>query len=210
MRKPRTRQAMIAFLSKHFRYDTMNSWNAQTSYAKCVKISRLGLTMDQRNACYDMLEVGDSFEDSGFNGILRDFDCQHDYAWQIGQNGRSGGYLVLYSGGREPTGHKSFCSACGQRNFQLVTEGDDACGVCGEKRTDYITPPMRVFSKGIGTDGNADFEEWDTDSLRSRVNLVWDFDKTCERACRAYVRYATNHKVEDETILVSKSIKVAV
>ena len=38
-----TRKQMIDFLSDHFRYHTMNSWNNATSYARCVKLNRLSL-----------------------------------------------------------------------------------------------------------------------------------------------------------------------
>jgi hypothetical protein len=46
----RSRAAMIAFLVEHFRYDTMNSWNGSTSYAHCIKFSRLGLSPEQTDA----------------------------------------------------------------------------------------------------------------------------------------------------------------
>jgi hypothetical protein len=42
----------------------------------------------------------------------------HDYT--ICVNGRSGGYLVLHECSLEKTGHLSFCSHCGQRNFKKV------------------------------------------------------------------------------------------
>ena len=34
----RSKEGMIDFLSNHFRYDTMNSWNQATSYANKVKV----------------------------------------------------------------------------------------------------------------------------------------------------------------------------
>lgn len=37
------RKAMADFLTNHFRYDTMNSWNESTSYANNVKIYNLGI-----------------------------------------------------------------------------------------------------------------------------------------------------------------------
>ena len=37
------RKAMADFLANHFRYHTMNSWNASTSYANNVKIYNLGI-----------------------------------------------------------------------------------------------------------------------------------------------------------------------
>ena len=46
----RSRKAMTAFLLKHFRYDTMSSWNQADSYACNLKIYRLGLERDRKQA----------------------------------------------------------------------------------------------------------------------------------------------------------------
>ena len=119
-RMPRRRAGMIAYLSGHFRYDSMHSLNVANSYANRIKIHGLNLTRPQADACYAMLDVQDAFEESGFSWRLGEFDRIHDWQWQIGTNGRSGGYLVLYQVGRKHTGHWSHCTACGQRNCQLV------------------------------------------------------------------------------------------
>ena len=39
----RSRSQMTDFLTKHFRYPTMNSWNNAVSYACNLKIHKLGL-----------------------------------------------------------------------------------------------------------------------------------------------------------------------
>ena len=168
MRKPRTRKDMVDFLSSHFRYDTMNSWNCSTSYAKCVKVGRLGLTSTERDTCYAMLDVEGIYDASGFNAELRAFDAAHDHHWQIGQNGRSGGYLVLYQGGSDG----------------------------------------RVFP-GRSTDMGDSFEGWDMDQLRDRVNLVWAFDRACDRAVRRFVDYALSHVAVEKTVMVPKRVTVA-
>ncbi len=46
-----TREAMIAYLRKHFRYYIMNSWNRSKSYARNVKVYNLGLTRGQEDKC---------------------------------------------------------------------------------------------------------------------------------------------------------------
>ena len=50
----RSRKSMIRFLTTHFRYDTMNSWNQSTSYANNVKVYNLGLTKEQEEKLYDI------------------------------------------------------------------------------------------------------------------------------------------------------------
>jgi len=119
-RMPRRRDRMIEYLAGHYRYPTMNSWNSATSYAHCIKIHHLCLTSREADACFALLDLEGCYEESGFGEELREFDRRWDYAWQIGQNGRSGGYLALYQGGKEHTAHWSYCTRCGQRNFKLV------------------------------------------------------------------------------------------
>ncbi len=113
----RSRAAMRAFLARHFRYDTMNSWNGLTSYANNIKTHRLGLTPEQSGKADEMLETDywDEIRDP-----IDDFTESQGYEYTIGTNGRSGGYLVLYQSRREQTGHLSYCPSCGQRNFKKV------------------------------------------------------------------------------------------
>ena len=55
------------------------------------------------------------------NDLLEDFGRQHEWQWQAGINGRSGGYVALYKRGIKPSGYKSYCTHCGQKNYQSVT-----------------------------------------------------------------------------------------
>lgn len=212
--KPRTRKAMIAYLAGHFRYHTMNSRNQAHSYAIDIKVSHVdGLTHDEREACYELLDLPNCHEVSGFHQILRGFDQRYRQSWQIGSNGRSGGYLVLYQGGQEDSKYKSECLNCGQLNYQAVPEGTvGQCGRCGEmERHNLDGPLMRTFTKpGLGLDMDRDYEDWETSAIRDRVALVWDFDKTCERAVQAFVRFAVSHRIEEREIMVNKTIKIAV
>lgn len=114
----RSRQAMVDFLSGHARYWTMSSVNRLSSYAHCVKVHRLGLTAEQANAAYELLgaEDGMDFVSEG----IADFTHDTGYEYTIGQNGRSGGYLVLYGCRREDSGYRSHCRTCHQVNYSRV------------------------------------------------------------------------------------------
>jgi len=93
-----SREEMTAFLSGHFRYDTMSSWNRITSYAHCIKLHHgLGLPDDIEDAKYDMVFNDEWCEH--MRHLIGLFDEDYDHNWQVGTNGRSGGYLVLYQGG---------------------------------------------------------------------------------------------------------------
>ena len=96
----RSRKEMTDFLQTHFRYDTMNSWNCATSYACNLKIPRLGLSHEIESKLYELLDTTEFFflrQD-----LMDAFDEAHDFRWQVGMNGRSGGYLVLYEAGLNP------------------------------------------------------------------------------------------------------------
>ena len=91
-----TRKEMVEFLKNHFRYDTANSWNKSTSYARNVKIYNIGLSKVLEDKALDLIC------EEGFNEMMaclydllvEQFEEETDYT--IGSNGRSGGYLVLY------------------------------------------------------------------------------------------------------------------
>lgn len=201
---------MTEYLTGHFRYSTMNSWNQSTSYACNMKIHSLGLSSDVTDKLYDMIQV-DGFYDS-LNDLMRDFDADHNYEWQVGMNGRSGGYLVLYQGGQKPSEHKSYCSACGQRNFTSITETGNICGVCrNPTRVDYKKPPMQIFTyPGRSTDMYEDFEDWSMWQLRDRVDLVQDLDRLADAMVQEALYIAEHYSVEEETVFIEKQQMVLV
>ena len=194
----RSRSAMTAFLEQHFRYDAANSWNAGTSYACNMKIHHLGLSGELVDKLFDMLDVPDFFDP--IYDLQQEFAQTHNYLWQSGFNGRSGGYLVLYQGGRRLTRYKSYCTHCGQRNFTAVSETGDVCGRCRKPgRVDYEVPPMEVYAYPMrGVDHNEDFENWPLWQLRERVELVQDFDRLADAIVAAGVETAKKFEVREE------------
>ena len=117
----RSKKTVIDFFTVHCRYNTMNSWNRSTSYAQNIKLHNLGLTSEQLNAAYDMLQT--DFWDE-IDQPIADFTSEMGGRYTIGTNGRSSGYLVLYNSEYELTGHKSHCRTCGQRNYRYVYTPD--------------------------------------------------------------------------------------
>ena len=79
------------------RYYTMNSWNLSKSLAYNLKIYNV-INNDLQDACYDLMNV-DFFYEDYINPLIEDFESKYNYEWQAGFNGRSSGYLVLYTGG---------------------------------------------------------------------------------------------------------------
>lgn len=206
----RSRKEMTNFLQGHFRYPTMNSWNCATSYACNLKIHRLGLESEIESKLYDMLGTQE------FYCLRQDaldlFNEMHNYRWQAAFNGRSGGYLVLYQGELRPTGHLSYCTCCGQRNFRSITETGNVCGVCRKPaRVDFKVPPKQpVTYPGRGTDMYEDYEEWSLSELRERVKLVQELDSLADDLISQAIRMANEYDVVEEEYFVPQTRHVLV
>lgn len=111
----RSRKSMIGFLKDHYKYNTMNSWNGVESFANKVKIHSLGLSREEQDKAYEFLDVEEGMY--FMSRRIDQFTEKHDGRYTIGSNGRSGGYLVLYSSEFKMSEVKSRCRSCGQTNF---------------------------------------------------------------------------------------------
>ena len=206
----RSRKEMTSFLQGHFRYPTMNSWNRATSYACNLKIHRLGLESEIESKLYDMLGTQEFY--CLRQDVLDLFNKTHNYRWQAAFNGRSGGYLVLYQGELRSTGHLSYCTCCGQRNFRSVTETGNVCGVCRKPaRVDFSVPPKQPITfPGRGTDMDEDYEEWSLSELRERVKLVQELDSLADDLVSQAIRMANEYDVVEEEYFVPQTRHVLV
>jgi len=79
------------------RYSTMNSWNGSMAPAYNLKIYNV-IPKSLQNKVFELMECGGEFYQP-INDMIHAFQIEHDFSWQAGFNGRSGGYLVLYKGG---------------------------------------------------------------------------------------------------------------
>lgn len=196
----RSRRAMVDFLTEHFRYDTGNSWNRARSYACNMKIDRLGLDCETVDRLYDLIQVPEFYD--RLRHLTHQFDARHEFRWQAGWNGRSGGYLVLYQGEQRPSKYRSYCTHCGQANYKSIKETGPRCGVCGElARVDYETPPMQICTYPFrGTDDGEDFETWELWALRQRTELVQEFDQLADDIVTAGLYLTQDFTVQEETV----------
>lgn len=206
----RSRREMTDYLRNHFRYSTMNSWNHATSYACNLKIYGLGLDPEIESKLYDMLDTREFL-------LMRQealylFNAAHNFRWQAGFNGRSGGYLILYQGDLKPSGYLSYCTCCGQRNCRSVADTGNVCGVCGKAaRVDFRVPPKQsVTFPGRGTDMDDDYEEWSLSKLRDRVKLVQELDSLADDLVSQAVHMAKAFDVVEEAYYVPQTRHVLV
>ncbi len=205
----RYKETMIKFLRKHFRYNTMNSWNRSTSYANNIKLHNVDKPKDIDNdTWWEILWVTEW--QNILSDLLEDFGRKHEWQWQAGINGRSGGYVVLYKGGIKPSDYKSYCTHCGQKNYQAVPGGEiGICGRCDAKaRVNFKQTHMQVFTWPGKSIDDEDFADWTMSEIRERVELVQDFDRLCETIVESYIGVCRNYRVVEEEILVPKTIKV--
>lgn len=86
---------------KRIRYYSMNLWNCSTAPAYNLKVYNV-INKDLRDKVYQLMDSDQFYED--INLLMYDFAQQLDHEWQAGFNGRSGGYLVLYMGGKKKNG----------------------------------------------------------------------------------------------------------
>ena len=113
----RSRKAMIDFLSGHARHSIGNGY--QSSYAHNVKIRNLGLG-DLRDKAYDLIQMDETWWDLQYT--IDAFRASMGNRYTIGSEGRSNGYLVLLECEQVPSGYKSRCRTCGQRNYKSIAD----------------------------------------------------------------------------------------
>jgi len=204
------RGAMIAFLKHHARYDTLHAWNQSTSYANCIKLHKLVKPDDiAEDIWWELFTLPQWHE--VLSDLLEAFGRKYHWQWQAGINGRSGGYIVLYQGGIKPSGYLSYCTHCGQKNYQVVPEGQKGiCGRCqARSRVNFTEPDMQVFTwPGKGIDMDEDFQDWTKDQLYSKVELVQDFDRLCDRIVEGYINMCKTNRIVSQEILVPETVKV--
>ena len=90
-----SRKEMVDFLENHFRYDTMNNWNCSTSYANNVKFWRLNISKELEDKFWQLQDMEyDEFYMYDIPDMISNF--RDEYGYDVGFNGRSSGYLVMY------------------------------------------------------------------------------------------------------------------
>lgn len=179
----------------HFiKYDTMNSWNNSTAPAFNLKIYNV-IPREYRDKVYEVIRTEEYWNE--VKNMIRDFSEEWDYQWQAGFNGRSGGYLVLYTGSKRTTRitEKDF----EKKNHVYVTDG------IGWKSKEQVEK-MGIMNKEIITGTfihpgkSINFEEVSNEVLDSFKLLATNIVQTA-------INYCKDFKVVDEEYTVVKTRK---
>lgn len=201
----KSRKEMIEFLTNHFRYDTMNSWNRSTSYANKVKIHSV-IPSSLTNKVYELMESEDFYDN--LNWILQDFDMEHNYRYQVGFNGRSSGYIVLYEGFCETKTIFTFEDTKGY-NGRDYADGYGWKSLSEAKAQGLYKKQIKKTGTwpGRSIDQDENFSEWSIDSLKERVELIQDFDRMCDNVVAQTISMAQNSEIIEETVMIPKKVK---
>lgn len=207
----RSKNEMIKFLANHFRYDTMNSWNSNTSYANNLKINNV-IPIKYLDKAFQLLET-EEFH-SQIKDIMDLFDEAHEYAYQLGFNGRSGGYLVLYKGYVETNILFEFEDSK-QYNDRDYENGYGWLSLEEAKKRGLYKKQVKKIKTQMNTiDSNdeEDFIDWNMEQLRQRVKLIQEFDLVCDEIVEFTVNMCKDDNVQviDEEYFVPKTRKVLV
>jgi len=206
----RSRSDMIDFLTNHYRYNTMNSWNQSTSYANKMKIHSV-IPSEFSDKAFELFETEDFYFE--INDLIHFFDESHNYEFQAGFNGRSAGYLVLYTGSREP---KVIFDFDNKPKNEIEPDDRDYADNYGwrsykecKKQGLYKKTIYKIGCwPGKSIDQSEDFEDWDNYSLKKRVKLIQDFDRLCDDIVNSTIELCKNAEVIEESYQVTKTRKV--
>ena len=144
-------KSMWNFLHDHFQYYTANSWNRTKSIAHNVKLYNLKLEGDWTVVSRYLFDDADSgCLQMYIDDEIAEFERKNPY-YEVGFNGRSGGYLVLYPK---------------DRSIPVLPD-------C----LDYDSyEDFKADCKDYGYSVSIFYRE-----LRDAVTLVREFDKLCDR-----------------------------
>ena len=91
--KEKTIEQKYQYIKNHFQYDIMNSWNNLKSFANTVKVYNIGLTNEQQDKFFELMEIDPYYLSDYINYYIQDF--QKLTETEIFFNGRSAGYIVI-------------------------------------------------------------------------------------------------------------------
>lgn len=167
------------YIKGHFTYWTLHSWNRLSSIANIVKLYTLGLTDKQIDRLNELENAAPEEYWHLINQCLQDEELTRGI--RVGFNGRSGGYLVLYSDTGNGSAVHSDYWAYGSYKGWLK---DYARG------WDY-----RSAQSDLRTMIEEDFE------------LVKTFDRLCDVVRDQLIYMADNGALEEETYTVERTVQ---
>ena len=72
-------------------------------------------------------------------------------------------------------------------------------------------PHQRIYTQGIGTDEDTDFEnedEWDIGSIKDRYDLVKSFDKMVDDCIEKFKSVCDNYRVAEIEVPCTRKVRI--
>lgn len=183
----KTIQEKREYLENHFRYYTMSSWNGLNSFAQNIKISQV-IPNHLKQKAYEFLELG-YFTDI-IEHHVEQFAQRHDYYYNIIQNGRSDGYLVLV------TGSSAMIPVVDLRAGEQSTYSDRLGRWVYREEYDKVFAG-KVYRQVTITGSSIEIPDDDVD-MADLYAVVIDFDDTVKNIIDACIWLLDNHDIVEE------------
>lgn len=184
---------------KRIRYYGMNSWNLSKSPAYNLKVYNV-IDRELQNKVFEMMDTEDFYD--VINDLVRNFNSSHNYEWQAGFNGRSGGYLVLYKGGRDT---KHITEDMFKTDHPSGVYISDQYGWCNLERAKKLNLIGKTITTRIYSQPGLNIEDSDVP-----VDVLKAFRQLAVNIVKAVESLAKYCKVEEEEYQVTKTRKVLV
>ena len=181
--KEKTLNEKYLYLKNHFNYYIMNSWNGLETIANNVKIYNLGLTNEQENNFFEIVNIDPYFFDYVNNPIIEEFEEITET--KIFFNGRSSGYIIL----------------CNENSNKHIFGDYEDFFDC----ENYLQFRKNTNYYEYRNENNT--KKYEIDLL---YYLVKCFDKLCDILRSDLIYTVDNYEIEAETITETKEIKTIV
>lgn len=181
----RTLEEKYQYLKNHFTYDIMNSWNNLKTIANNVKIYNLGLTREQKNKFFELLEVDVNEVYNYLNFVIEDFEELTET--EVFYNGRSDGYIVIVP------------------KFDNVKRWEHIFKWMGIEDILYFDNYKEFKKEQNEYTGSYNYNY--KEEIEEAYYLIKAFDKLCDMLRAELIYILDNAKLKEETETIEQTIK---
>lgn len=188
----RTLEEKYQYLKNHFTYDIMNSWNNLKTIANNVKIYNLGLTREQKNKFFELLEVDVNEVYNYLNFVIEDFEELTET--EVFYNGRSDGYIVIVP------------------KFDNVKRWEHIFDWLNVSDIQYFDTYKEYKQEQNKYNGGCYYQELSAnysrkEEIEKAYYLIKAFDKLCDMLRAELIYILDNAKIKEETETIEQTVK---
>lgn len=190
--REKTIEEKYQYLKNHFTYNIMNSWNDLKSIANNVKIYNLGLTKEQENKFFELLNVDGNEVYNFLNFDIKDFEELTET--EIFYNGRSDGYLVIVP------------------KFDNVKRWEHIFDWLNVSNIQYFDTYKEYKQEQNKYNGGCYYQELPTnysrkEEIEQAYYLIKAFDKLCDILRSNLIYILNNAEIKEEIETIEQTVK---